>query len=71
MEIGRLAASTGKNLPVEVLESYAGFYIGTLIEDADFGCKIPYTRESERYWPTRELAATALNTGDWTQKRSL
>jgi hypothetical protein len=45
-------------LPFEVLESGAGFYIGTMCNDG------PYSRESG-YFPTREEAETALATNAW------
>lgn len=46
-----------------VLESNAGFYIGLADEDG------PVSRESERYWPTREEAEHALDTGRWTRRQ--
>jgi hypothetical protein len=45
-------------LPFEVLESGAGFYIGTMCNDG------PYSRESG-YFPTREEAETAFATNTW------
>lgn len=63
-------------LPLQVLKSNAGFYIGTFI-DADenitdnpdyFG---PITRESEEYFSTAEEAKNALEKGLWTQKTEL
>lgn len=48
---------------VQVLQSAAGFYIGTADPD---GC--PSTRESEEYWRNRRKADKALNSGNWTQK---
>lgn len=62
---GRLAKLLKKNLPLQVCESHAGFYIGTL-EDGT-----PYTRESIEYWETGDEAQAALNSGAWTQKRTL
>lgn len=61
---GQLAQQCGATLPVEVLESGAGFYIGTADDDG------PYSRESMEYWPSREEAAKALDTGTWTQRIS-
>ena len=49
-----------KKLVFEVLESAAGFYIGTA---CDCG---PYTRESEEYYRTYEEAEAALEAGTWT-----
>lgn len=48
-------------LPLQVLRSSAGFYIGTL---DDCG---PVSRESAQYWKHREEAEQALATGDWEQ----
>ncbi len=61
---GHLASQfCGMTLPAEVLQSNAGFYIGTY--DPKQG---PISRESAEYWPTRAEADDALRTGDWTQK---
>jgi hypothetical protein len=54
----------GKRLPLQVLRSAAGHYIGTF----DGG---PVTRESVEYFPTDEAARHALETGAWTQRRHL
>jgi hypothetical protein len=60
---GSLAlASVGKRLPLQVLRSAAGHYIGTF----DDG---PVSRESVEYFPTREAARHALETGAWTQRQ--
>lgn len=48
--------------PLQILESAAGFYIGTFDELG------PLTRESEEYFPTAETAAKALETHSWTQR---
>lgn len=63
--IGKLAASCGFELPVEVMSSAAGFYLGT----SEMG--IPLTRESVEYWSTNAAAADALVHGTWTQKTNL
>jgi len=55
----------GKELPLQVLQSYAGFYIGTWDQDG------PQTRESEEYYRTREAAQQAFNQGKWTQRFDL
>lgn len=60
-QYGFLASQCGFHLPLEALESNAGFYIGT------FDCG-PVSRESVEYWPTRTAAEEALKTGVWTQK---
>ncbi len=51
-----------KRLPLAVLKSNAGYYIGTFDEEG------PCSRESVEYFPSEQLAAQALTTGDWTQK---
>lgn len=45
----------------QVLQSQAGFYIGTIDSDGD-----PLSRDSEEYWPTKSLADVALSSGKWT-----
>ena len=62
-QLGKLAKVWGVDLPVQVLESAAGFYLGTL-----HPVQGPFSRESVEYWPTRSLAERALETGDWTQR---
>lgn len=52
----------GRNIEIEVCYSAAGFYIGTYDEGE------PCSRESQEYWPTRESATKALDTGTWTQR---
>ena len=49
--------------PFKVMQSAAGFYIGTSEWDNDFKCDMPYSRESG-YYPTQEAAQQALDTGD-------
>ncbi|HHQ4216571.1 TPA: hypothetical protein ACSQFT_001567 [Pseudomonas aeruginosa] len=49
-------------LPLQVLMSNAGFYIGTLDEEG------PASRESVEYYPSRELTQQALDNGTWTQR---
>ena len=63
--IGKLAASCGFNLPVQVMQSAAGYYLGT----SEFG--MPFSRESVEYWPTAQEADNALTSGNWTQKGDL
>jgi hypothetical protein len=62
-QYGVLASQCGYQIPVEVLESNAGLYLGTY--HVDHG---PISRESVEYWPTHAAAEEALNTGNWTQK---
>jgi len=61
--IGRLAAQAGYRLPLKVLRSAAGFYIGT---SGDFG---PVSRESREYFKTDIAAKEALESGNWTQRQ--
>jgi len=62
---GKIAASSGFQLPLEVLQSAAGFYLGT----SELG--MPFSRESQEYWPSAEAASGALKNGTWTQKLDL
>ncbi|HFT8627800.1 TPA: hypothetical protein ACGSTE_005328 [Pseudomonas aeruginosa] len=63
MQYGKLAlAHLSLELPLQVLMSNAGFYIGTLDEEG------PASRESVEYYPSRELAQQALDHGTWTQR---
>ncbi|HGO9469077.1 TPA: hypothetical protein RG919_005470 [Pseudomonas aeruginosa] len=58
MQYGKRAlAHLRLELPLQVLMSNAGFYIGTLDEEG------PASRESVEYYPSRELAQQALATG--------
>lgn len=63
---GKLALEyCGLSLPVEVLQSARGYYLGTYsIEEG------PVSRESAEYWPTEEAAQKALDAGPdaWTQR---
>jgi hypothetical protein len=52
----------GKRLPLMVLNTNAGWYIGT--SDAEGPC----SRESLEYYPSFEDAQTALDNDSWTQK---
>ena len=54
-------AYVGKRLPLQVLRSAAGHYIGTF----DDG---PASRESVEYFPSYEAARHALETGAWMQR---
>lgn len=58
---GLNAWRAGLELPVQVLESAAGFYLGTQTDEG------PFSRESEEYFETEALAATALQDDSWTQ----
>ncbi|HHQ4020317.1 TPA: hypothetical protein ACSPY6_001691 [Pseudomonas aeruginosa] len=61
MQYGKRAlAHLRLELPLQVLMSNAGFYIGTLDEEG------PVSRESVEYYSSRELAQQALDNGTWT-----
>lgn len=60
---GKLAKEyCNKQLPLRVMHSMRGFYIGTMDED------MPCSRESVEYFKTEMLAGQALARGAWTQK---
>lgn len=63
---GKLAMEIcGLKLPLQVLHSPAGYYIGTMGEPDGYEEHI--SRESE-YWQTRGEAEQALATECWTQR---
>nr|WP_298411709.1 hypothetical protein [uncultured Halomonas sp.] len=53
----------GLTLPVSILRSAAGFYLGTT-NDAG----LPVSRESAEYFTTHARAAQALASGQWSQR---
>lgn len=62
---GVLALATcGLRLPLQVLKSAAGYYIGTADEEG------PVSRESVEYFRTPSDASTALANSTWTQRPS-
>ena len=63
VENGVLAQLAGKTLPVKVMRSNAGFYLGTEFQ------KMPFTRESVQYFKDEETALYALDCGDWNQRQ--
>ena len=64
--IGHLAKTfADRELPLEVLRSAAGYYLGTWDEEG------PFTRESQEYFSNERAAWDALARGDWTQRKSL
>ena len=63
MKIGQLAKAGGVILPLQVMKSAAGYYLGTA-EDG-----FPYSRESAEYWRTAEEAGEALASGKWHQRQ--
>ena len=52
----------GLTLPLEVLKSGAGFYIGTSTDEG------PCSRESVEYWVHHSEAHDALKNHTWTQR---
>jgi predicted PolB exonuclease-like 3'-5' exonuclease len=60
---GILAAAAGFDLPLQVLKSARGYYIGTMNHEG------PVSRESEEYFKTFQQAEKALVSGNWTQCR--
>ena len=61
---GILAAAAGYTLPLEILKSGRGYYIGTQC------CEGPVSRESEEYFKKYEQAELALKNGTWTQRHA-
>ena len=59
---GHLAGLDGLRLPLQVLHSEQGFYLGTSVDGG------PYSRESEEYWTTFELSKHALDHQEFTQR---
>lgn len=51
----------GMILPLQVLQTRAGFYIGTANKDG------PVSRESSEYWQNQSDAEQALVQSTWTQ----
>lgn len=60
---GVLASRFGYDLPVRVLSSNAGYYIGTFSETHGV-----VSRESKEYYPTQRAAEEAFRKGKWTQR---
>ncbi len=64
--MGELARDwCNKRLPLQILRSNAGFYIGTF--DPESG---PCSRESVEYFPTEIKAQAALDEDSWTQRET-
>lgn len=67
MKCGLMASIHGnKQLPLRIMHSHAGYYIGTADVDG-----APYTRESEEYFRKKEDAEEAFASGRWTQRSNL
>jgi hypothetical protein len=54
-----------RELPLEVLQSAAGYYLGTWDEE------VPFTRESEEFFASEPAARNALSCSAWTQRGHL
>lgn len=61
-KMGFLAKECGYDLPLKVMRSNAGFYIGTSQDG------MPFSRESAEYFQNQGAADEALATGKWTQR---
>ncbi len=62
---GKLAREAGYRLPLTVLKSAAGHYIGTANDEG------PVSRESLEYFSSSQEALNALETDGWSQRDSL
>lgn len=63
MRNGYIAQQFGNStLPLQVMQSAAGFYLGT--QRGGF----PFSRESTEYWRNQSEAEAALAKGEWTQR---
>lgn len=62
VQYGALSEACGEKLPLEILKSAAGYYLGTYSERG------PWTRESVQYWRTEAKAKEAWDKGNWTQR---
>jgi hypothetical protein len=66
VEYGKLALEYCKvKLPITVLKSAAGYYIGTANQELG-----TVSRESDEYFLTEAGARAALKTGNWTQRET-
>ena len=51
-----------------VLKSGAGYYIGTTYLDEDMNTELPYSRDSQEYYASKELAEDALINDTYTTR---
>ena len=69
IRFGKLAYQAGHQLELEVLQSNAGYYIGTFFRNpnnpSDYG---PFSRESKEYFASESEAKYALDNDEWTQR---
>jgi hypothetical protein len=64
VKFGKLAREYSQViLPITVLKSARGYYIGTASEELGY-----VSRESDEYFLTEAGARAALSTGNWTQR---
>ena len=68
---GLLAIQAGDTINLDVHKSAARYCLGTVRFDPEIGCEVPFTGESNEFWPTYEDANRPLLRGEWTQKCSL
>ena len=62
-KLGKLALEyCGRKLPIQVMKSQAGYYIGTCSDEG------PCSRESVEYYRKESDANTALANSSWTQR---
>jgi hypothetical protein len=55
---------------IKVMKSGAGYYIGRGYTEPDLPFEQPYSRESQEYYPSKELAQQALDSDTWTPRIS-
>ena len=63
MTNAKIAQQHGFSLPLQVLESAKGFYIGAALADGS-----PVSRESVEYFADHASASQALTDNTWTQR---
>ena len=54
--------------PIKVLQSAAGYYIGTTFFDEELGYACPNTRESAIYYRTQQEAQSALDSDTYPRR---
>ena len=53
---------------LRVCQSAAGFYVGRTFTEPDVPFEQPYSRDSAEYYPTRQLAQSALDNNSYTTR---
>lgn len=61
-----LLQQEGQISELKIMKSAAGFYIGRSI--MEMGIIVPYSRESQEYFPTEQEAESALKSGQYTKR---